>query len=53
MEKQNKNLIYLKDLLNREIHFDEASQFKNSFFSEVYENAINAVEEIVSDNRKK
>lgn len=56
MEKQktrNKNLIYLKDLLNREIHFDEASQFKNSFFAEVYENAINAVEEIVSDNRKK
>lgn len=47
------NCIYLKDLLNRGIHFDEASQFKTSFFSNVYANATDAVEEIVKDNRKK
>lgn len=45
--------IYLRDLLNRGIHFDETSQFETSFFSDVYENAIDAVEEIVNDNRKK
>lgn len=45
--------IYLKDLLNRGVHFDEASQFETSYFSDVYENATNAVEEIVNDNRKK
>ena len=56
MEKQKNrdaNCIYLKDLLNRGIHFDEISKFKTSFFSEVYENAVSAVEEIVNDNRKK
>lgn len=45
--------IYLKDLLNRGVHFDEASQFETSFFSDVYKNATDAVEEIISDNRKK
>ena len=56
MEKQKnkeKNLIYLKDLLSREIHFDEVSKFRKSFFSDVYENAVSAVEEIVSDNRRR
>ena len=47
------NCIYLKDLLNVGIHFDEISQFDKSFFSDVYENAVDIVEKIVIDNRKK
>ena len=47
------NCIYLKDLLNVGIHFDEISQFEKSFFSDVYENAVDIVEKIVIDNRRK
>lgn len=49
---EKSNRIYLKDLLEQGIHFDEVSEFKDSFFAEVYANAVDAVEKIVSDNRK-
>lgn len=48
---ESENCIYLKDLITRGIHIDKESDFDTSIFADVYKNAKQSVERIVTDNR--
>lgn len=47
------NIISLDKILQRGVHIEKASEFRESIFEEVFRNSIYAVEKIVTENREK